>query len=262
MDGVIGELSLSRLTLNFGLTSLLTVAYHSTSKFFGFQYCPISEMDEALFGGSGNNIFRTCVGMMEKILLETTAADPDHSLELTFAAEPDVLRVFVQKHLPDVDADARPSPTMYEFRATSYHAALDKTMVPFEFGTPNGHESWSTGFAFEKHAGDGDRPTRDLIKMRIKAVRDVQQMFNRILLPDGVKEADVVEAATRARESGVELDPSDLSVRFPFKEGLSYTSKPSYIVNHLRRLASRGNKKEPRRESIVRLRTVVEVQKL
>ncbi|BGP31305.1 hypothetical protein JCM10296v2_003069 [Rhodotorula toruloides] len=75
------------------------VAYHSTERFFGFQYVPIAEMDEALFGSheAGDQVFRLSLGALEHILTEATKCYPDETVNLTFAAQEDtdVLRVFV-----------------------------------------------------------------------------------------------------------------------------------------------------------------------
>ncbi|BGO90828.1 hypothetical protein NBRC10512_005847 [Rhodotorula toruloides] len=75
------------------------VAYHSTERFFGFQYVPIAEMDEALFGSheAGDQVFRLSLGALEHVLDEATKCYPDETVNLTFAAQEDtdVLRVFV-----------------------------------------------------------------------------------------------------------------------------------------------------------------------
>lgn len=248
-----------------------TVAYHNTAEFFGFQYCPLPEMDEALFGSPlvGDKIFRTCVGMMEQILLESTASSPGTSLSITFAATTDRLRVFVEPYLPDVDAESRPVPTMYEYKATTFFlgAQPDRKPIAITIGAEIPYEAnrepWTTGFSFEKLSGESDILTRDLIVRRLRDVREVQTTFNTIHLPAGVTEAAIVEAAVRASVSGVEPDPSDLSVRFPFKDGITYTSKVSYMVKHLRRLAVNGHRTRSQRAAkrgrVVQLRTTVDV---
>ncbi|KAF5338905.1 hypothetical protein D9611_008756 [Ephemerocybe angulata] len=51
------------------------VAYHNTERMFGFQYCPLEEMDERLFGpgeGVGEKVFEKCVGLMEQISAEVS----------------------------------------------------------------------------------------------------------------------------------------------------------------------------------------------
>lgn len=52
------------------------VAYHNTQTMFGFQYIPLSEMDERLFGpgeGIGGQVFDKCVGLMEKVVDEVVS---------------------------------------------------------------------------------------------------------------------------------------------------------------------------------------------
>lgn len=49
------------------------VAYHNTARMFGFQYIPLSEIDEAIFGtepGVGDHIFNRCISLLESIAEE------------------------------------------------------------------------------------------------------------------------------------------------------------------------------------------------
>ena len=46
------------------------VAYHNTEQMFGFQYIPIQEIDECLFGpyeGVGDRVFNKCVRVLEEV---------------------------------------------------------------------------------------------------------------------------------------------------------------------------------------------------
>lgn len=45
------------------------VTYHNTDQIFGFQYVPLEEMDERLFGNkaAGTPIFKRCLRMLEII---------------------------------------------------------------------------------------------------------------------------------------------------------------------------------------------------
>jgi hypothetical protein len=55
------------------------VAYHNTGTLFGFQYIPLSEMDERLFGpgeGVGDKVFEKCVGLMEQVVSEVAKCFP------------------------------------------------------------------------------------------------------------------------------------------------------------------------------------------
>lgn len=55
------------------------VTYHNTSQLFGFQYVPLEEMDEALFGNKriGPMVFQACVSMLEAITTEVVKCFPE-----------------------------------------------------------------------------------------------------------------------------------------------------------------------------------------
>lgn len=48
------------------------VAYHNTAKIFGFQYIPLEEMDERIYGkaGVGDAVFKKCVALLDIISQE------------------------------------------------------------------------------------------------------------------------------------------------------------------------------------------------
>jgi hypothetical protein len=55
------------------------VAYHNTARIFGFQYIPLEEMDERLFGvagETGDRVFEKCVGLLEEIVEEAILCFP------------------------------------------------------------------------------------------------------------------------------------------------------------------------------------------
>ena len=60
------------------------VAYHNTERIFGFQYVPLREMDERLFGpeeGLGDKVFNKCIRLLEAILPEAAACYPEQVCE-------------------------------------------------------------------------------------------------------------------------------------------------------------------------------------
>ncbi|EKM79419.1 hypothetical protein AGABI1DRAFT_59024 [Agaricus bisporus var. burnettii JB137-S8] len=62
------------------------VAYHNTKQMFGFQYVPLEEMDERLFGpgeGLGDRVFKGCVGIMENLAEEIVGCFPGKSVKAT-----------------------------------------------------------------------------------------------------------------------------------------------------------------------------------
>lgn len=54
------------------------VAYHNTSRMFGFQYVPLEEMDSRLYGrtGRGPRVFEKCVGLLEQVAEEMVKCFP------------------------------------------------------------------------------------------------------------------------------------------------------------------------------------------
>ncbi|KAJ7044042.1 mitochondrial protein Pet127-domain-containing protein [Mycena alexandri] len=66
------------------------VAYHNTSRLFGFQYISLDEMDQRLFGpepGVGDRVFEKCVGLLECIAPEIVQCFPNKSVKCTFECE-------------------------------------------------------------------------------------------------------------------------------------------------------------------------------
>jgi hypothetical protein len=78
------------------------VAYHNTDKIFGFQYIPLSSMEQALYGGAGRGkyVFEKCVGLMEAVCDEVARLWPQRSVRLLVETEEgtDVMRVFAMPH--------------------------------------------------------------------------------------------------------------------------------------------------------------------
>lgn len=255
------------------------VAYHSTARFFGFQYLPISVMDEALFGTTetGEQVFRLALGTLERVLDEAIKCYPEQSVNVTWAAdrEADVLRVFVapqqevervesasastKSETPEEDpsgaldapeaetAEQLSEMTLLELRGTNYldgEAQDYPVTINAERGPPGSSPpTWQVGFDIVKSTGaEGDAVSREQIASYFADTRSFQRMFSSLALPTGISPADVQAAAERAQEAGVELDEADLSVRFPLGEGIEYRG-PSKPVKILRRKAREGEER-------------------
>lgn len=288
------------------------VAYHSTARFFGFQYLPISEMDEALHGNSatGDQAFGLSLGVLEKLLIEAAACYPEQSVNVTWAAdvEADVLRLFVTpqravEELQEAKAEnGKGGSESVDTPSSTTKTALDKLPMtllevrgrnyldgeeqsgpvtlhsrPSRDASGRYHPSkphtptWELGFDIVKSTGNDEldvAPDFDShfpspssssssphpapvsvakIASLFSTTRSLQLTFSSIALPTGVSVADVHAAAERAKAAGVELDESDLSVRFPIVEGLEYRG-PGYMVRGLRERAREGTRRMRRRE--------------
>ncbi|EPQ54620.1 Pet127-domain-containing protein [Gloeophyllum trabeum ATCC 11539] len=78
----------------------ILVAYHNTARIFGFQYMPLEDMEERLYGapGRGERVFERCVSLLEVVLPEVTRCFPNQSVELMLEAQEGkgVLNIWVQ----------------------------------------------------------------------------------------------------------------------------------------------------------------------
>ncbi|GAA5923853.1 hypothetical protein JCM3775_000528 [Rhodotorula graminis] len=283
------------------------VAYHSTARFYGFQYVPVSEMDEALFGNSatGDAVFRLALGTLETILHRAKDCYPGESVNATFAVDPDadVLRVFVarqadleartslgpttldaapassdgseaQQQDPVVPPPPPPIPmTLLEVRGTSFlnGEAQDKpvtlpssTDASDDLRHPGARKTWQLAFDIKASSSTSPRDQEgpvspfDIVRL-FGQTREHQQMFSSLYLPTGVSPVEVRDAQAKAQSAGVELDESDLALRFPVAEGLEYTS-PSRGVKALRRRAREGDERRRVEDERRRGDKVVEVR--
>ncbi|KAI0711197.1 mitochondrial protein Pet127-domain-containing protein, partial [Fomitopsis betulina] len=64
------------------------VAYHNTREIFGFQYIPLEEMDQRLYGHSnGQRVFGKCVGLLDVLFTEITKYFPEERVNCTFETD-------------------------------------------------------------------------------------------------------------------------------------------------------------------------------
>ena len=76
------------------------VAYHNTARSFGFQYVPLEEMDQRLFGNkkAGPYVFEKCVKLLEVISTEITSHYPEQVRSLSLTQE-HLLTVSILQHI-------------------------------------------------------------------------------------------------------------------------------------------------------------------
>lgn len=65
------------------------VAYHTTSTIFGFQYIPVEEMNERLFGSQemADQAFKLSLGMTEAVLEAASSMFPEQTLKITIESK-------------------------------------------------------------------------------------------------------------------------------------------------------------------------------
>lgn len=272
------------------------VAYHSTQRFFGFQYVSIPEMDIALFGSNeaGDQVFKLALGFLERILLKAKELYPDQSLSLTLLAgqanldeQEDVLRVFVQPAQQDPSLpEAEKEITLLELRGVNYVDGVARERVDIlpertEEEAVDGElhiPVWQVGYDLTVSctsssppttaSSDSDIPSQlppSEIRRLYDNTRSFQTMFTSLTLPSNISRADVMAAAKRqaalaAQGEDLIADPSDLAVRFPMSEGMEYRSKPSRNVEGLRKKAVEGKRRADQREADEEGKDVVEIE--
>lgn len=73
------------------------IAYHNTARIFGFQYVPLEEMDERIYGNreAGPYVFEKCVKLLEIITNEITRHFPEQHIACVWEAIPQESEVVV-----------------------------------------------------------------------------------------------------------------------------------------------------------------------
>ncbi|GAA5964828.1 hypothetical protein JCM3765_005794 [Sporobolomyces pararoseus] len=264
------------------------VAYHSTARFYGFQYLPISEMDEALFENheTGKQVFKLALGMLERLLKEAADCFKGENVNVTFAADTtqDVLRLFVTPHRTIEEKEKEKSEgregvmekklpmTLLEVRGMNYlDGELKLTPIVIEPNSEGEVPVWQVGYEIKKSTGQDEDVAQDATSHNAQKinelffqVRETQKMFSSIMLPTGITVKDIKEATERAKESGVDLDPSDLSIRFPLDQGVDYRG-PTKQARALRSMSRKGKErteleeKEREGEKIIVVKSSFEV---
>ncbi|KAI0024446.1 mitochondrial protein Pet127-domain-containing protein [Xylariomycetidae sp. FL0641] len=80
------------LQVRMGRMDGIFVAFHNTQRIFGFQYIPLTEMDQALHGPSGTTIgnkeFKLSLGLLNDLMNRATKMFPESSLRMHFETRP------------------------------------------------------------------------------------------------------------------------------------------------------------------------------
>ncbi|OBT67168.1 hypothetical protein VE03_02664 [Pseudogymnoascus sp. 23342-1-I1] len=80
------------LQVRMGRMDGIFVAFHNTERIFGFQYLPLTEMDQSLHGSTnttlGDSEFKVSLDLLNKVLDRATKKFPGESLEIQFETRP------------------------------------------------------------------------------------------------------------------------------------------------------------------------------
>ncbi|EFP86544.2 hypothetical protein PGT21_026348 [Puccinia graminis f. sp. tritici] len=217
------------------------VAYHNTQRVFGFEYLPISKMDQALFGNSqeGDKVFKLCLGYMERILEDATQAYPEQSLRITTSAKSHGnLWVFVSPDQGEITSREPPEDyTTFHYKNYNYldGEIVEESYIDIEsshqarivrgggledkeFGVVSSEEDrekidWSIFCQTFKY------PRSEELDQLYRSIRKIQFAISQLVLPEGVDRqlmriVNWPETANELQESSTsddDLSPSSSS---------------------------------------------------
>ncbi|CAL1713190.1 unnamed protein product [Somion occarium] len=201
-------------------------AYHNTAQIFGFQYIPLDEMDEALYGHKdvGKAIFEKCLGLLEVISDEITHYFPNQTVMCLWDTEDDghVTHVWVEPKNWNVEDGARPI-VQLDITASNY---LDGRQV-FGHDLPGMLEDKKWTVEWKIRNVDMD-PRK--IHQNKQAVKEKQATY--WSLPEGVNQEQMAKMWAGLNFGGSTTIPTT------FNAARFRPADP--FVKHLRSLAKRG----------------------
>ncbi|KAI9245575.1 mitochondrial protein Pet127-domain-containing protein [Sporodiniella umbellata] len=154
----------------------ILVAYHNTSKMFGFQYISREEMDKRIFGSSklGDKVFKNSLSLLQSVLNEATKKYPKQTLRMSFDSysynSDTLMRVFVEAVSPGQDErDYESIPyenlTMYKLQTISYLNGREVT-GELQFKNPR-RDKWNIHYNLaEVYEGDMETKKKAFEQMR------------------------------------------------------------------------------------------------
>ncbi|KAI0074011.1 Pet127-domain-containing protein [Panus rudis PR-1116 ss-1] len=204
-------------------------AYHNTAQMFGFQYIPLEDIDEALFGvkGVGDQVFEMCLSLLEAVSHEITHHLPEQDISCLWYTEDDgsVLHVWAEP----VDWDARNGPQPIVQLDITTNNLINGSTVPAQNAIPKiSKEHWSVHFKIQ---------TAQLDFMQIRQNRQVvrNEQLKYWALPSGMDMQQFARHWATGMDWGQTGNTSQEFTPSRFKA-------PDGRVEYMRGLARRGRK--------------------
>ena len=194
-DMVRGAFLKYNLQARIGAMDGIFVAYHNTQRLFGFQYVPLEEMDERIYGSSAfaEQCFRHSIGILENVLDQATKLIPNQSLSLTFDTRENenYMSVYVesleenQVYLIDVNV-----------KSIMDGKGISPELIDFN-KLPNSEKGiWETDVITHISSNED----RELVKMKLENTRKRLRDFSRpVVLPPGQTAQDIYKAREERR---------------------------------------------------------------
>ncbi|CAE6520047.1 unnamed protein product [Rhizoctonia solani] len=171
------------------------VAYHNTSRMFGFQYVPLQEMDQRLFGSheGGERVFKVCLGFLEIIAENIVSCFPGQDIKAmicTAGSKEPELSIWIE---PANWENPRTVP-VHEIRLKVSHQIKGES-APLGAQISFEHDDWKINYNITKVP-----PSAETRNRRDK-VFDKQQAIRVSCLPEGVT---IEELSSRMKDGILE----------------------------------------------------------
>ncbi|KAF8682508.1 Pet127 protein [Rhizoctonia solani] len=224
------------------------VAYHNTSRMFGFQYIPLQEMDQRLFGSheGGERVFKACLGLLEIIADNVISKFPGQDIKAmicTAESKDPELSIWVE---PANWEDSSTTP-VHEVRLKVSHQIKGENVAPGEQVLFE-REDWTIGYNIVNIPPSLEtRARRDKAFARQQAIRvsclpegtTIEEFSNR--MKDGILEgyAPRTEDAELNSTGTVSVETDSLSP--PLHEwNKRFRTQATPLVHNLRVLSRKG----------------------
>ncbi|GJF00271.1 mitochondrial protein Pet127-domain-containing protein [Phanerochaete sordida] len=206
------------------------VAYHNTARIFGFQYVPLEEMDERLFGSksAGPFIFEKCVKLLEVISTEITSHFPEQHIACVWEADSanGAVCVWAEPHEWNGAPEDKP---IVELKACFEHF-LDGSPIKGSSVIPQASDApWTVAYTIlQSHDSISDIRSRQQL-----ALEKQRQVFN---LPTGVSVEEMAEVWEAMDFGGEDVVNASKSAAFSPER----FRKPNLAIRKLRALSRQG----------------------
>ncbi|TDL22248.1 Pet127-domain-containing protein [Rickenella mellea] len=214
------------------------LAYHNTARLFGFQYVPLEEMDERIYGSkqAAERVFRKCVSLLETVSEEVVSCFPGKSVVCTVETleGENVMRLWVR---PEESADEESSPIVQlDVTAVSF---MNESRVKGAQAVDRIDTPWTVHWTISHSALSNEDVHGNLREAK-------ERLFRAHCLPSGYSVEDMTKiwanlnyGAEPHAKDDVPPEPDKTSATAAIN-GRSLFRKPDPMVDMLRRLAREG----------------------
>ncbi|KDQ62374.1 hypothetical protein JAAARDRAFT_149198 [Jaapia argillacea MUCL 33604] len=211
----------------------ILIAYHNTARIFGFQYVPLAEMDERLFGGEGrgDRVFDKCVSLLEVLASEIIQCFPGQSVQCMAETREGkgVMNVFVEP-VEWNEEEQGPRPIIQlDLTSTSY---LDNQEVRGPRAVSALELPWSIHWSISRSAKYEDEIRQNHIAAR-------ERQFRAWALPTGVTIEEMEERWKQMNFGGKK--PEEIIEAVNDFDPTRFRD-PTALVEGLRRLSREGRR--------------------